>query len=298
MLNALVLGAKELAEPRLSSFPNHEGEDFNSLPIVGSSPKNGLRSMLDSRSDLLAEMSRDLTKATLERVRAKASGPLQATSSPTTRISSALQKQREKMSSDPRPDLNPVGFAELATEYFIMPMINRMWIYLQEASSARLDRGGGRPYLGSGWAILLQPMLLSRFIESLTVLVYLGRSSADCLRVYVIESLVLGIRLREHQERSEMKGGEEAVEGSILQLVLIILDLSINYLNHGKEFLLQEVQSSSKSTGLLKLILEWVKEVIEIEKGRRDAQIGLSRNGLAAIGIFVLFEQLDPSYLQ
>ncbi|KAG0151148.1 hypothetical protein CROQUDRAFT_719920 [Cronartium quercuum f. sp. fusiforme G11] len=309
MLNALILGAKELAEPRSQGtetvrFENQSGftvspQAFQSQ--LTSSQTNSLKSILDSRSDLLSDMSRDLTKNTLERVRSKQDPDkhgLQARSAKTTRISSALEKSRRERTTT---QLEPAQLPSLATEYFIMPMINRMWIYLNEASSAQIDKGRGQPYLGAGWAILLQPMLLSRFVQSLTVLLYLSRSSLDFLNVYMIESLVLAMKLRANMLESNI-GGEEEVESALLELILMVLDITIS-LDGGwrlfeepaeKDAAFSPIQGSCG--GLLGLIGDWAGSMVEVEQHRGGGE--LTRTGLAAVGIVVMIERLRKTRVQ
>ncbi|EGG07483.1 uncharacterized protein MELLADRAFT_105846 [Melampsora larici-populina 98AG31] len=299
MLNALVLGAKELAESTSISADTIKFRETSNLTAsshMSSSQINNIRSLLDSRPELLSDMSQDLTKHTLERVRDQnvSEGPvIQARSSNTTRISSTLEKARlQKLT----PGINqPARLPLLATEYFIMPMINRMWIYLEEATSAQLDKGRGQPYLGSGWAILLQPMLLSRFVQSLTILLYLSRNSVDFLNVYLVESLVLSIKLRTHIYESRMSG-EEIVESALLELNLMVLDITIN-LGGGWKLIEESrgkgdewIQPLNSGEGLLGVIHNWAAAVVEVEQHRTGSE--LTRTGLAAVGIIVLIERL------
>ncbi|KAH9809361.1 hypothetical protein DFH28DRAFT_1133582 [Melampsora americana] len=299
MLNALVLGAKELAESTSISADTIKFRDTSNLPASSNSSSsqiNNIRSLLDSRPELLSDMSRDLTKYTLERVRNQngADRPTdQALSSNTTRISSSLEKARlQKLI----PTTNqPARLPMLATEYFIMPMINRMWIYLEEATSAQLDRGRGQPYLGSGWAILLQPMLLSRFVQSLTILLYLSRNSVDFLNVYLVESLVLSIKLRTHIYESRMSG-EEVVESALLEMNLMVLDITIN-LGGGWKLIKENsgkgnewIRLLDSGEGLLGVIHNWAAAVVEVEQYRTGSE--LTRTGLAAVGVIILIERL------
>lgn len=121
--------------------------------------------------------------------------------------------------------VQPASFAALATESFIMPLMNRFWLYMRDvATSPQQVYSKVGPYAGglAGVPAVLEPLLLSKFLSTLAVLLDAGRNSPHFLAVLVPEALelVLAIRHASNDHSPE-------VENAALQLTLIVLDASI-----------------------------------------------------------------------
>ena len=117
------------------------------------------------------------------------------------------------------------SFATLATETFVIPLMNRFWLYMRDvATSPQQVYSKVGPYAGglAGVPAVLEPLLLSKFLSTLAVLLDAGRNSPHFLAVLAPEALelVLAIRHASNDHSPE-------VEDAALQLTLIVLDASI-----------------------------------------------------------------------
>jgi telomere length regulation protein len=66
-------------------------------------------------------------------------------------------------------------YTEVAAEYFIMPLINRFWLFLREEQMREERRAHRSKYHGAGTGLILNPMVLSQFLRTLDVLVNAGQ---------------------------------------------------------------------------------------------------------------------------
>ena len=125
-----------------------------------------------------------------------------------------------RFASAARPTTKPSApFATMAADTFIMPLINRMWLYLRDVATSTRTVGGA-PFLGAGGSSLLQPLVMARYLGTLCVLLDAARSSPHLLAVLAPESIELALALRVGTE------DEETVLAAALELVLLALDTS------------------------------------------------------------------------
>ena len=125
-----------------------------------------------------------------------------------------------RFASAARPTVKPSApFATMAADTFIMPMINRMWLYLRDVATSTRTVGGA-PFLGAGGSSLLQPLVMARFLGTLCVLLDAARTSPHLLAILAPESIELALALRVGAE------DEETVLAAALELVLVALDTS------------------------------------------------------------------------
>jgi len=113
-------------------------------------------------------------------------------------------------------------FSQLAADTFIMPLLNRFWLYMRDVATSPQDRSVGTYRGGSaGTAALLDPMLLSKFLSTLAVLNDAARNSPHFLAIIAPETLELVLALRGSE------ADNDAVRQSMLHLVLVTLEASI-----------------------------------------------------------------------
>lgn len=114
-------------------------------------------------------------------------------------------------------------YADLAADTFIMPLLNRFWLYLRDVATSPQDRRLGTYQGGSaGTAALLDPMLLSKYLSTLAVLVNAARNSPHFLAILAPETLEVVLALR------GMEVANDSVQRSMLHLVLVTLEASID----------------------------------------------------------------------
>lgn len=120
-------------------------------------------------------------------------------------------------------------YTELAVETYIMPLINRFWLYLRDAAtSVRNIRGSQFGGNAVDSAALFQPLLLGKFVATLSVLVDAARNSPHFLAIIAPETLQLALALR------SIDKADESVQTSTLQLMLIAIDISVS-IDGGRE---------------------------------------------------------------
>jgi telomere length regulation protein len=78
-------------------------------------------------------------------------------------------------------------FTSIAAEYFIIPLINHMWLYLRDSTTRLRD--------GAGTGILLDAMVQTQLLGTITVLVHAARHAPDFLAVIAPAAMELAITL-------------------------------------------------------------------------------------------------------
>ncbi|KAL7418396.1 telomere binding protein [Cryptotrichosporon argae] len=181
-----------------------------------------------------------------------------------------------------------VPYAEVAAEYFVLPLINRFWQHLQEAST-RLDAGGGAgpgTYRGAGTAVVLSALAVETLLMTLAVLVHAARHAAVFGAVLAPEALELAVTVgarhpvafapaigsgddRAHKndhelEPAQAQAPEAQVVGAALDLALVVLDAAAE-LDAGRALAIDRPE-------LVLAAGEWAQRVLEAEQhGARAA---------------------------
>ncbi|GAA5992706.1 hypothetical protein JCM10908_006891 [Rhodotorula pacifica] len=252
-------------------------------------------SATDDRVQLLAA---DLTQMALSGARADAETTIP-------------QAAREKVLSVNRTTRRSAGLSKivsapttatlstLAADIFILPLINRFWLYLRgQATSGRHATGSGSYLGGSAAPQLLEPILLSRFLATLTVLVHAARHSPAFLAVVVPETLSFVLMLRPaisnpngtSPNDTEPARDEDLVVASALELALAALDGTV-HLDGGRMLMSSSVANGSGGA-LVADIKDWAEEVFETEERKGNGDIAVGRPGRAAAGVLLRVEEI------
>ncbi|KAK4690444.1 hypothetical protein P7C70_g9575, partial [Phenoliferia sp. Uapishka_3] len=109
------------------------------------------------------------------------------------------------------------NFTQLAAEFFLGPLINRFWEHLrQTAGQSKRSAYAG----GANSAALLEPLVLSRYLGTLTVLLHASRHSPHFLAFLAPQSLELLLALR--------TDSSEEVDSTVLacemEVLLVVFD--------------------------------------------------------------------------
>jgi len=268
MLNALALGARELAglpTPQISppkpSFPSKllppsaHREYYTSEDESGASAQ--IRELVDSISTKAIEKGREdaeeknpeISRERKLTIRLNQGGrgtnivELGRTSTHAgTQVSSSTKK--------------PDTFNQVAAEYFVLPLVAKFWGYLQsiltqEEWSKRASGDGEAGFRATGTAMILSPLVLSHFINTMSIMVHASRHSPAFLSVMAPAVLELAITLGTRKMSSEPTKpslvGNVSTEDSkrsasvlsaSLELAIVILDASIA-LDAGKTLALE-----------------------------------------------------------
>lgn len=154
----------------------------------------------------------------------------------------ALHPESRSLTSKQQAELkpNPDAFTAIAAEYFIMPLLNHMWLLLRDANT-RVT-----PYGGAGTAVIFDTAVLTQFLDVLAVLVHAARHSSTFLAIIAPAALemamVLGSRPITLSKNDAIATRDERPLGSILtaglEVALVVLDGSIE-LDQGKTLALE-----------------------------------------------------------
>jgi telomere length regulation protein len=214
---------------------------------------------------------------------------------------SLAARQADERAAQPH---NPVvPFAEVAAEYFIMPLINRFWQHFQDIGirESRAVVAGNR-FRGAGAGMVMSPMTLEKLLMTVSLMLHAARHSPVFLAVLSPEALELGMTIGlRHPNKPEdhliepesggRDGGGEApraeaqVLGAALELVLVALDGAAE-LDQGRTLAMDKPE-------LVLAIGEWASSVFDVEskggmvaagQGGREGRI---RAGAAAVVVKV-----------
>ncbi|CCM02859.1 uncharacterized protein FIBRA_04971 [Fibroporia radiculosa] len=210
-------------------------------------------------------------------------------------------------------------FTEVAAEFFICPLINRFWLFLRDEQT-REERTMRQPalhqYKGAGTGLILNAVVLSRFLSTLTVLVHAARNAREWLAIVAPDSLELAVTIgtrpvsmaegedEDEDEDTESspekssnagtrrRGKEAAVLTAALELALIVLDGCLD-LDGGRSLGLEH-------TALLLGAGQWAGEVFSrLDKGSRvlgEGGIHEVKLRRAAAGVVLKVDELTSKW--
>lgn len=275
MLNALALGSRELASlPIPESSVQGERIAFPSklLPeakhqqyIAGQDPASALPLIMGSISDAaLRKSGTQLTNSspaiTRER-RLRMNRPTQI---------------REVGKSDPTKVPAGTSFNDVAAEFFILPIINRLWLFMRDEQT-REDRTahleGRSRYQSAGTGLILNPLVLSHLLATLGIIVHASQHAPEWSAIIGPEALEVAVtlgtkpislmELDSHKtagDEERLAGKDASVLTSALELALVVLD-AYQELDGGRVLSLEH-------TVLLRGTAEWATGVFDqMEKG-------------------------------
>lgn len=275
MLVSLAIGARELAGLSVT-LP-----DTSTSTVVDTSfPTQRLPGKLHDkfsarddpsavvRGDQLAVLTDDITNLALSRTRSAAEDKIPEASREKL-LTVRETKRKVETTVKARRAAKPVThrFTELAVGVFIMPLINRFWLYMRDVATSPQNfntgifRGGA-----AGSATLLDPMVLTRFLGTLTVLLEAGKRSPHFLAVLAPEALEVVLAIR------GIDANNQAVQTSMLQLTLVVLEGS--YELDGGRTLAREF---SKTVWQIK---DWAEDQWKQYEGQNVGSVGRAAAGV------------------
>ncbi|KAF8644959.1 hypothetical protein AX16_008162 [Volvariella volvacea WC 439] len=329
-LNALALGARELASlpvpqstvpPEKVAFPSKmlppalhqkyltaggQQRSRNLLPhLVEDISRKAIDRNKEATEDKVPELVRE------RRLRIQPSRKITELPNRAQQELSLLQQQGSGAGTQKR-----TTFTEVAAEYFIAPLINRFWQFLRDEQT-REERTahfeGRNRYHGAGTGLILNAVVLSHFLNTVSILVHASQNAPEWLSIMAPEALglamTIGTRPVSHMEVDgdsddedagsqnnvnpiEKQRKEAAVMTSALELALVVLDGSIE-LDGGRVLGLEH-------TSLVLGVGEWAKTLFSLlEKGVKVAggggkhEIRLNR---AAAGVLLKIDELTSKW--
>lgn len=281
-LNALAIGARELASlPVPPSTVSGERIQFPSKMLPGPLHNKYLKAsgadqelvprIMDSIStqaiDKQKEPSSDKVPQLVRERRLRINKP--------PRITEVSQPVNPTIQLQQFPQHKTTSFTEVAAEFFIVPLVNRFWLFLRDEQTreARTSRLEGRSrYYGAGTGLVLNPVVLAHFLRTLAILVNASQNAPEWLAIISPDTLELavtiGTRPVSHMEddeegssdSSERAKKEASVLTSALELALVVLDGSLE-IDEGRSLGLEH-------TALLLGTGEWASKIFNnLDKG-------------------------------
>ncbi|KAI9067051.1 telomeric DNA binding protein [Trametes sanguinea] len=216
MLNALALGARELANLPVPELPGRQslpaekvafpskrlppaqhkkyitaGDQLRTNDPVGLLLEGVTQQALDKSKEPTANKVPELVRE--RNLRVRPSSKITDVTADTSSNRAALMRQLVGPQHPKR-----TTFTEVAAEFFICPFINRFWLFLRD-EQAREERTARQPvlhqYRGAGTGLVLSTLVLGRFLETLAVLVHAARNAREWLAIIAPDSLELALTL-------------------------------------------------------------------------------------------------------
>lgn len=323
MLNALALGARELAglpTPQISrpksAFPSKllppslhrryyttadesdAGAQIRGL--VENISKRAINSGLEKAEDSVPEIVRERQLT----VRLNQGG----------RAGGIVELQNSSKGQPGPPTSKPANtFNEIAAEYFILPLVAKFWDYLQDTLSReerniRMSRNGEGGFRAAGTAMILSPLVLSHFINTMSIMVHASRHSPAFLSILAPKVLELAITLGTRKMISDPQlptapAGSASDEDSrrsastlsaSLELAIVILDASIA-LDTGKTLALEHGSLVSGTTIWARKVFETLDAGLQLQGmgGEEEARL----RGASA-GLLLKLEEISSKWSQ
>ncbi|TFK90973.1 telomeric DNA binding protein [Polyporus arcularius HHB13444] len=261
MLNALALGARELAGFSVPDLPGRQPlpADKTSFPSKQLPPalhrryittsdqlsaNNPVQLLLEDISQRAIDNGRDATadkvpELVRERnLRVRPSSKISEVAAPTPSARLALMQQLAGAGSR-HPRLT--SFSEVAAEFFICPLIHRFWQFLRDEQT-REARSAHQPllhrYRSAGTGLVLSALVLGRMLETLGVLVHAARNAKEWLHVIAPDALELALTVgtrpvsrgegldedADGDAPEDQTSKEAALLTAALELALVVLD--------------------------------------------------------------------------
>ncbi|KAF5391465.1 hypothetical protein D9757_002038 [Collybiopsis confluens] len=304
MLNALALGARELAALPIPSSGTSQ--------ISASFPSKRLPAPLHQRylspSSVLPEILSGITRLAIDRGKEVAEEQVPAIVRE-RRFRIQKPKLISEASSPPAHTLLPskqTTFNEVAAEFFLSPLIHRFWLFLRDERTReeRTSHQEGRAtYHGAGTGLILNAMVMTQFLRTLSILVHASEHAPEWLGFIAPDALELALTLgtkpmsvaegaddSSNLDSAEVK--EASVLASSLELALVVLDGCIQ-LDGGRSFSLDHA-------ALLMGVREWstvvfsrLEDGIRFRGGGGDQKVSLQR---AVSGVILKVDEILSRY--
>lgn len=210
--------------------------------------------------------------------------------------SAALKRPAAREASTP-------PYTTLCAEYFILPLLNRFWLYLRDSATSTLHHGSSSvassrgPYAGGPSSLpILEPLLLSKYLATVSILLHAARHAPSFLAVLAPEALALVVSLRPPASTTRRREPIELGEGNDPSVVdrdlvisaemeLVLLILSTSHSLDGGHALTRH------SFELLAEVQSWAEEVFEVEENKAGGA-AVGRAGRSAAGILLRLEEI------
>lgn len=292
MLNALALGARELASlPIFSQASQPLATRRTSFPSKMLPPLLHQKYLVTSSDNTLQPHLEDITKAAIDSSQEAMVDKVpevvrerQLRIRKPSKISEVVSASHNTSFPSLQRPPSTISFTNIAAECFIMPLIDRFWMFLRDEQT-REERTAQRDvlyqYRGAGTGLVLNPLILTTFLSTMTILVHASQNAPQWLALIAPSALELAVTVGSRQitrpVSDDLDGGDASPKGnkskeasvltSAFNLALIILDGCLE---------LDDAHSLGlEHTGLLIGTGEWAGQVFNmLERGIQVTGVG------------------------
>jgi telomere length regulation protein len=289
ILEALAMGAREVASLPTLKAPNQPSIDWPSKklppalhdkfvsggdvvrpPLLGGEDAKG-KGRLAVRGRI-EEAARELGGEAIEKGREEAEEKVgEIRREKQLRVRQKTTASATAAPSPQTPHPTSTAFQDVAAEYFLLPLINRLWTHYTEQCTLRHRFATTtQAHTSAGTGMILSPLSLSKLLATLSVLSHAARHSPVFLAVLAPQLLELAVKLgasplaasSSAEFSAEGEGEEVSVLTTSLELTLVTLDVSRD-LDGGRTLMVDH-------GGLIEAAAEWGEMVFRrTESGQR-----------------------------
>lgn len=279
MLDALALGARELASMPTPTLPTGMRTDFPSKTLPGAAHRRYLQAG-DQTTAPLASLVEGISAQAIDHGRSSVAERVpQLTRERNLRIRPHRMVSEVTQGQQKQSQVS-MDFTTIAAEIFIAPLINRFWLFLRDEQMRETrtsDREDLFKYHGAGTGLILNAMVLTQFLRTLSVLMHASQNAPEWLAVLAPDALELSVTLGtrpisamenegtadgDTQATGDKSGKEASLLTAAFELALIILDGCLE-VDNGRSLGLEH-------TALLLGVGEWAGRVFALlESGTR-----------------------------
>ncbi|GAA5892867.1 Tel2p [Sporobolomyces salmoneus] len=300
-LTSLALAARELAQLPIPSVSSPTGTVKPQQPLFPSKqlPPAFHRRLLGSQpEDQLQILAADLTNLALSGAREDAETTLPGAAREKLLSVRKFNNKSSSLSKSSTNQPTTPTYTTLCAECFILPLLNRFWVYLRDTATSTLytrpsSSSKGSYAGGPSSSPILQPLLLSKYLTTVSILLHAARHAPTFLAVLAPEALALVVSLRPPTSSTpsttitnEEDPGivdQDLVLSAEMELILLLLSSS-HSLDGGQTL-------TRSSFELLSEVQSWAEEVFEMEENKSGGA-AVGRSGRAAAGVLLRLEEI------
>ncbi|KAJ3856982.1 telomere length regulation protein-domain-containing protein [Lentinula lateritia] len=305
MLNALALGARELASlPIQTTSLSNDSTSFPSKRLPGPLHRKYLPSSA-TLPQILSGITRQAIDRGKEATEDKVPQIVRERRFRVQRTKRVFEVDSSTLTARNVPH-KQTTFNEVAADYFVAPLINRFWLFLRDEQTreARTAYHEGRTkYHGAGTGLILNSLVMTHFLRTLTVLVHASEHTPEWLGFLAPDSLELALTLgtkpmsiadssTEDTGPAEKGTQEASVLASALELALIVLDGCIQ-LDGGRSLSLDQATLLMSVSEWASVVFSRLEDGIKLKYGGGEQGANLRR---AASGVILKADEIISKY--
>jgi telomere length regulation protein len=204
------------------------------------------------------------------------------------------------------PPATPNIFSEVAAEFFIMPLINRFWLFLRDEQTREARTAHHEAlhrYRGAGTGLILNALILAQLLRTLSILVHASQNALEWLAIIAPEALELAVTIgtrpislveNQRDDDESAKGKDASILTASLELALVILDGSLDR-DGGRSLSLEHTMLLLGAKEWAETIFEQLEKGVRVEGGGGMEEVGLKR---AAAGVILKLEEIISKWRQ